>query len=185
MGHYFDRAGKENTETTLKLAIEGARARRIGHLVVASTYGDTGLLAAEMVQGTGIKLVVVTHNVGFREEGEDQFDPEKRRRIEALGGVVHTGTMVLRNLGTAIRETLGYSQQDLVANTLRIFGQGMKVCVEIVTMAADAGLIPFADVVAVAGTGRGADTAVVIWANSSNRFFKVKVREILAKPRDF
>ena len=114
-----------------------------------------------------------------------EFDPEARRQIEALGGRVHTGTMVLRNLGTAIRDLQGYSQQDLVANTLRIFGQGMKVCGEIVAMAADAGLIPFEDVVAVAGTNRGADTAVVIRANSSNRFFQIKVREILAKPRDF
>ncbi|RLA92946.1 MAG: hypothetical protein DRG69_08015 [Deltaproteobacteria bacterium] len=182
---YFERAGKENTEATLKVAIEEADKRGIRHLVVASTYGDTGLRAAQMLQGKGIKLIVVTHNVGFAEEGKDQFDPEKRRRIESLGGVVYTGTMVLRNLGTAIRDLQGYSQQDLVANTLRIFGQGMKVCVEIVAMAADAGLIPFADVIAVAGTSRGADTAVLIRANSSNRFFEIKVREILAKPRDF
>lgn len=182
---YFEKAGRENTEATLKVAIEEAEKRDIKHLVVASTYGDTGLRAAQMLHGKAIKLIVVTHNIGFAEEGKDQFDPEKRRQIESLGGIVYTGTMVLRNLGTAIRDLQGYSQQDLVANTLRIFGQGMKVCVEIVAMAADAGLIPFADVIAVAGTGRGADTAAVIRANSSNRFFQIKVREILAKPRDF
>jgi hypothetical protein len=93
--------------------------------------------------------------------------------------------MVLRSLGTAIRPLQSYSQQDLVANTLRILGQGMKVCVEIAAMAADGGLIPCEDVIAVAGTGRGADTVVVIRANSSNNFFQIKVREILAKPRDF
>jgi hypothetical protein len=38
---------------------------------------------------------------------------------------------------------------------------------------------------AVAGTGRGADTAVIIGANSSNKFFEIKIREILAKPRVF
>ena len=52
-------------------------------------------------------------------------------------------------------------------------------------MACDAGLIPFADVVAVAGTGRGADTAVVLRANSSNRFFDIKFKEILCKPKNF
>ena len=52
-------------------------------------------------------------------------------------------------------------------------------------MAADAGLIPSEDVLAIAGTGRGADTAVIIGANSSNRFFDIKVREILAKPMGF
>jgi hypothetical protein len=61
----------------------------------------------------------------------------------------------------------------------------MKVCVEIVAMAADAGLIPCADCIAVAGTGRGADTVAVIRANSSNNFFQIKVREVLAKPRNF
>jgi len=185
MAVYFDKAGRHNTEETLRVAIEEAKRRGIEYLVVASTTGETGLLAARMAQGTGIKVVVVTHNVGFSEEGKDEFDPVLRKEIEALGGKVLTGTMVLRNLGTAIRDLVGGSQQDLVANTLRIFGQGVKVCVEIVAMAADAGLIPFEDVIAVAGTGRGADTALLLKANSSNRFFKIKVREILAKPREF
>ena len=53
------------------------------------------------------------------------------------------------------------------------------------TIAIDGEHLTIEDVVAVAGTNRGADTAVVIRANSSNRFFQIKVREILAKPRDF
>ena len=61
----------------------------------------------------------------------------------------------------------------------------MKVCVEIVAMAGDANLVPVEDVIAVAGTGRGADTAVVIGANSTNRLFDIKVRAILAKPKNF
>jgi hypothetical protein len=73
------------------------------------------------------------------------------------------------------------SYEQTVADTLRIFGQGTKVMVEIVAMSADAGLIPFSEVIAVAGTGRDA----VIKANSSNRFFDIKVREYLVKPRDF
>lgn len=185
MAVYFEKAGRHNTEETLRVAMEEAKRRGLGYVVVASTTGETGLLAARMAQGTGIKVVVVSHNVGFSEEGKDEFDPDLRREIEALGGKVLTGTMVLRGLGTAIRDMVGGSQQDIVANTLRMFGQGVKVCVEIVAMAADAGLIPFDDVIAVAGTGRGADTALLIRANSSNRFFKIKVREVLAKPRDF
>ena len=61
----------------------------------------------------------------------------------------------------------------------------MKVCVEITAMAADAGLIPAEDIVAVAGTGRGADTVCLIKADSSNRFFKIKVKEIITKPKEF
>jgi hypothetical protein len=182
---YFEKAGKENTEVTLQIAKDEAIRRGIRHIVVASTWGDTGVRMADMLTESGLSLVVVSHNVGFKEAGKDEFETEKRAHIEALGGKVLTSTMVLRNIGTAIREKQGYSQQDLIANVLRMFGQGMKVCVEIVAMAADAGLIPFEDVVAVAGTGRGSDTAVVIGANSSNRFFDIKIREILAKPGQF
>ncbi len=77
------------------------------------------------------------------------------------------------------------SPQAMISSVLRMFGQGMKVCVEIVAMAADAELIPVEDVISVAGTGRGADTAVVIGAKSTNRFFEIKIKEILAKPKDF
>jgi hypothetical protein len=182
---YFDKAGEHNTDNTLGIAVEEAAKRGIHHLVVASTKGDTGLKAAKLLHGRGISLVVVGHNTGFAQEGEQEFDQAKRAQIEELGGSVYIGTMVLRNLGTAIRSVQSYSQQDLVANTLRMLGQGMKVCVEIVAMAADAGLIPCADCIAVAGTGRGADTVAVIRANSSNNFFQIKVREVLAKPRNF
>jgi hypothetical protein len=182
---YFDQAGEQNTGDALRIAAEEAAKRGIRHMVVASTRGDTGLQAAKLLEGKGITLVVVSHNTGFSEEGKQEFEQAKREQIERLGGRVYTGTMVLRSLGTAIRPLQSYSQQDLVANTLRILGQGMKVCVEIAAMAADGGLIPCEDVIAVAGTGRGADTVVVIRANSSNNFFQIKVREILAKPRDF
>jgi hypothetical protein len=182
---YFDHAGKQNTKDALRIAVEEGAKRGIRHMVVASTRGDTGLQAAKLLQGTGVALVVVSHNTGFSHEGEQEFAESKRVQIEKLGGRIHTGTMVLRSLGTAIRPLQSYSQQDLVANTLRMLGQGMKVCVEIAAMAADAGLIPCEDIIAVAGTAWGADTVVVIRANSSNNFFQIKVREILAKPRDF
>ncbi len=45
---YFDKPGKENTEETLRLAVERARELGIKHLVVASSYGDTALKAIEM-----------------------------------------------------------------------------------------------------------------------------------------
>jgi hypothetical protein len=53
-------------------------------------------------------------------------------------------------------------------------------------MAADAGLIRTdADVIAVGGTGTGADTAAVIRPANVARFFDLKVRGILCKPWDF
>jgi len=46
-------------------------------------------------------------------------------------------------------------------------------------------LIPCEDIIAVAGTVQGADTVLVIGANPSNRFFDIKVKEVLAKPKIF
>ncbi len=179
----FKEGGKGNTAESLRMAKRACEDWNISHMVVATTEGDTGLEAAKMLKGSSINLVVVTHNYGFKEPGVVELLPETRREIEELGATVYTGTMVLRNIGTAIRDLQGYSQQDLVANTLRILGQGMKVCVEIVAMAADAGLIPHEEnVVAVAGTGRGADTVTVVYSMPSNRLFEMKVRAVLAKP---
>lgn len=181
----FEKPGYKNTEQTLKVLKEGLEKYFVRQAVVASTWGDTGLAAARLLKDSGVRLVVVTHNVGFKEPGGHEMTAERRKEIEALGAKVLTGTMPFRNIGTAIREKQGYSQQDLIANTLRLFGQGMKVCVEIVLMAADAGLITPDDVLALAGTARGADTVALISPQSSNCLFDLKVREILAKPMNW
>jgi hypothetical protein len=53
-------------------------------------------------------------------------------------------------------------------------------------MATDAGLIPAdQDVVAVAGTGNGADTALRIKPANAARFFDLRIKEVIAKPNDF
>jgi uncharacterized protein len=182
---YFEKVGIENTDVTLKVAFNHAASRGIKDIIVASTTGYTADKILQVPGREAFNIVVVTHNTGFKEEGVQSFPADLRQKLIESGIKVHTGTMVLRSLGTAIRDMAGgYSEQELVANTLRMFSQGVKVCVEIVAMAADAGLIPFHDVVAIAGTGRGADTACLIKANSSNRFFKIKIKEFIAKPKE-
>ena len=178
----FEQPGSGNTEQTLMVLVEGIKRYQVGQAVVASTHGSTGLAAARLLADQEINLVIVTHNVGFKEPGGLEMTPETRAEIETLGARVHTGTMPFRNIGTSIGKKQGYSQQDLIANTLRLFGQGIKVCVEIVLMAADSGLIGPAPVLAVAGTARGADTVALIQPQSSNRFFDLQVLDILAKP---
>jgi hypothetical protein len=178
----FEQPGPINTEQALTILLDGIKRYQVGQVVVASTHGSTGLAAARSLTDQEVNLVVVTHNVGFKEPGGLEMTAETRAEIETLGARVHTGTMPFRNIGTSIREKQGYSQQDLIANTLRLFGQGIKVCVEIVLMAADSGLISPDPVLAVAGTARGADTVALIKPQSSNRFFDLQVLDILAKP---
>lgn len=181
---YFESPCEQNTDETLRIAKEEALKRGIKYVVVASTWGGTAKKASEVFAGTGINLIIITLNTGFREPGKQDFDLNLKKELEAKGIKVHTGTMVLRNLGRSIKNILGYCQEELVNTTLRIFGQGTKVCVEIAASACDAGLVPPEDIITVAGTGKGADTAILIKANSSNNFFEMKVKEYLAKPRN-
>ena len=181
----YRRAGREHTEETLRAAYDYARQHGVRMVVVASTKGDTGVAAAKLGKDHGIATIVVTHNTGFSQSGVQEFSQENRQRIEAEGARLYTGTLVLRGLGSAIRKKFGVSEEELVASVLRLFSQGIKVCVEMASMVADAGLIPVEDIVCVAGTGRGADTAALIFPAPSNAFFDIKVRDIIVKPEEF
>ena len=182
---YFDARGADNTDRTLQTAKSEALKRGIKYVVVASTRGKTGLQAAQMMQGTDIKLVVVGHSTGHIEPGQQLFDMGIKKEIEDMGVPVYLGTDALTGFPIAMRKKNRFTEETMIADTLRMFGQGTKVCVEIVCMASDANLLPVADVIAVAGSGQGADTCLLIGANSTNQIFDIKVREILAKPRDF
>jgi hypothetical protein len=182
---YFDSAGRHNTAVVLKLAKKYAETEGIKDIVVASTTGETGAKASQMFKG--FNLVVVTHHVGFRKPGEHELRKEFRHQILENGAKILTSTHALSSVERAVRKRFGTLQPlELIANALRLLGEGTKVCVEIVVMAADAGLIPVdRDVIAIAGTGRGADTALVIKPANASAFFGLKIRETIAKPRNF
>jgi uncharacterized protein len=175
---YYEKSGKDNTEETLSLALERAKARGIKKIVLASTWGDTAKLAAELWAGSGIKMIVVPHQYGFGAETEQRFPAELVAELEKQGHAVHFGTMIFHT-----ENFYGVNVPRALANMLRSFCQGMKVCVEIVLMAADAGkVLTGENVVVVAGTGRGADTAVVAIAASSHHSGDLHITEIICKP---
>jgi hypothetical protein len=179
---YFDEPGKENTDEVLRLA--GLRAEELGikTILVASTTGNTALKAVEVFRGA--RIVAVSHFTGMREPNTQDFTEENRQKLVSAGGAVLTATHLFSGLGRAMRKKFKmYLFEETVANTLRIFGQGMKVVCEIALMAADAGLVRTdEDIIVIGGTGRGADTAVVLRPVNSEDFFDLKVREILCKP---
>lgn len=88
-------------------------------------------------------------------------------------------------IDTAITEKFGgLPPTELIARTLYLFSQVIKVAVEIAVMAADAGhLSDKEEIIAIAGTNTGADTAVVLRPAYSHNFFNLKIREVIAKPR--
>lgn len=183
---YFEQPGPENTGKCLEIAFSAARERGIKNLVIASTWGDTAKKALDYKKDNqDLNIIIVTHNTGFKKPGVQEFSEEIRKEVEAQGIRVLTGSMVTRNLGRAIKNKLGFSQEDICCASWRMFGEGTKVCVEIAAMACDAGLIPPEDIIAVAGTGKGADTAMIIKAMPSNETFSMKIKEILAKPGEW
>ncbi|MBO3797804.1 MAG: pyruvate kinase alpha/beta domain-containing protein [Thermoproteota archaeon] len=179
---YFGTPGRSNTEAVLASAKKRAEELGIKNIVVASTTGETGVKASQVFKG--FNLVVVTHHTGFKEPGQQELTEENRRIMEANGVKVYTGTHVFMNVERAIRSKFDTAYPaEIMAQTLRLFCEGMKVAVEIVAMAADAGLIPVdRDVVSIAGTGRGADTAIVVQPANSSRIFDMIIKEIIAKP---
>lgn len=182
---YFERTGRENTETCLRLVSEAVKNFGYKHLVVASTEGDTGLLFSRALKDAGVNVVVVSHSAGFKSPNTQEITPERRKEIEATGAHVYIGTLITHSLETAFATKFdGLYPTLIVAQALRRFGEGSKVCCEIVMMAADSGLIPEGEeILAVAGTGRGADAVLVIRSAVSKRFLDLKVLEVLAKPR--
>jgi len=77
----------------------------------------------------------------------------------------------------------GSSAPTRMGNVLRIFSQGLQVCLEIVVTAADGGLLRCDQpCVAIAGTARGADTALTATPASSGKLEEMRVDEILCKP---
>lgn len=182
---YFEKAGNQNTETLLKTVKEYAEREDIRDIVVASTSGETGAKASKTLKGYNV--VVVSHCFGFREPGETELQEQHRKEILANGAKIFTGVHALSSVERAIRKDFGTIQPlELIANVLRLMGEGTKVCVEITLMAADAGLIPVnKDIIVIGGTGKGADTALRIRPANAARFFSLRIREIIAKPYDF
>jgi hypothetical protein len=182
---YFREAGGQNTDVVLRAVKEYAEREGLKDIVVASTTGRTGAKAAKTFKGYNV--VVVAHSFGFHASGKSELQERHRKQILTNGGKIFMGVHSLSSVERAIRKDFGTIQPlELIANVLRRMGEGTKVCVEITLMAADAGLIlADRDIVAIAGTGNGADTALRIRPANAARFFDLKIREVIAKPFSF
>ena len=177
MTKYFDGGGQQHTEEALRIAKEYADANGIKSIVVASTTGATAKKAAEVFKGKD--LVVVTHVYGFREADKIEFEEGLREKLEAKGAKVLTSAHGFGGVNRLAESAPG----NIIANTLRMFSQGVKVAIEIAGQAADAGYVRTdEDILSIAGTGRGADTVLVLQPANLRRLFDMHVKRILAMP---
>jgi len=180
----WEEAGSENTIDTLRIALDACGKRQIEHIIIASNTGATIRKALELGVDR-LSVTCVTHHVGFRGPGVDEMSKDERAYLTSHGVKVLTTTHVLAGVDRALRNQYGgIYPPEIIANSLRMLGQGLKVCVEISIMALDASLVPYGkQVVAVGGSGSGADTAAIIVPEHSNDVFGLRVHEILCKPR--
>ena len=181
----FETGGKHNTSATLQIARERALALGIEQVVVASSQGSTARKAQALFAPEGIQVISVSICHGWESEGWP-MPAEEKAALRELGVVVHTGIHALGDgVGSAFSEKYGgRTLEEVVRDTLYRFCQGMKVAVECLLMAADAGLLDMGqEVIAIGGTGSGADTAIVCKPAYPRTFHELEIREILAKPR--
>ena len=181
---HFDQPGKENTDQTLKLAADRARELGLEEAVVASSTGSTAYKAMEVFEG--FKLTVVTYHCGFKEPFKNRMEDDVRRDLEGKGIRVIASSHALSGVERSVaKKHSGTYPVLLIADTLRLFGQGTKVAVEVAIMAADAGALSGNDIISIGGSGSGADAALVLKPAHQNNFFDMRIREVICKPRNY
>ncbi len=180
----FDFPG-DHTDEVLEIILNAAKEKNIEYIVFPSTTGDTAKKVLELGVKEDIKPIVVTHHIGFNADGVDEFTPEIREKLREANIPVLTATHLFAGLDRSFRKQFGgIYPAEIVAMTLRMFSEGIKVAVEIAVMAADAGLVPVRiPVISTGGTGRNIDSAAIIKPTNSPNFFSTRVLEILCMPK--
>lgn len=181
----FEKTGPENTRETLAVALEAASSRGLP-LLVSSNTGKTVQTLLALMDETNLRVpvVMVGQVDGFSAPGERALTGEMRAALEGAGVRIVRAAHALSGAERALsRQFGGVYPAEIAAHTLRIISQGTKVCVEIGMMAMDAGALEYGrPAVAVAGTGSGADTALILTPAYTADFLSTRVHEFLCKP---
>ncbi len=175
----------ENTAQCLQIVKEVCDRDGIEHVIVASNTGRTAAqfargLDLERVNLVGIKMAASRDAVYKIEPDEQAYAYLKQAGVPLVGGV-HALT---GGVPTAVAAKFqGAPPSVLIAHTLYMFCQGMKVAVEVACMACDHGFVPTGvQALACGGNSSGANTVILLKTGGSAELFDVKILKILAKP---
>ncbi len=188
---YFRYSGETNTGNLLREARDRALKRKIGTVIIPSETGLSALKAIDVFRDSGIRLVVVTHYPdrvsgpeGDIPIGINRPEYEKtRKKIIDAGIEIVQGTRPF--VPPSRIEWTWNSMEGMIDATLELFGSGTKIAIEVAVMATDAGKAkPGDEIISCGGTYKGLDTALIVRASNSHKFFEqFEVMEIIAKPR--
>jgi hypothetical protein len=181
----FEKVGKENTQDCVAIALD--RAAELNATIVIASYSGFAaqtLMDERKARGLAVPVVVVRGVFGFHEPGKFRMTEETTQKLEAMGARICSATHVLSGAERGLsRKFQGVYPVEIVAQSLKMLGQGTKVCVECATMALDCGLLPFAvPVVAIAGSGGGSDTCLRLTPANASDILATKIHEIYCKP---
>jgi hypothetical protein len=170
---YFDRPGPENTDELMNLVRQRLARGDVKHVAVATTSGRTALRAAQLIDNASVQIAAIAFQ---SEYWGDHGKPDEQIAAEAEARGV-------RFIPDKPKVSYWHEAGGESADTLRKFGQGIKVALEVVMMAVEAGMIPAgAKAIGIGGSSKGADAAVVATAAGPEKIGEFFVHEILAKP---
>jgi len=189
--YYFNEPGEGDTQLVIEAVSQRLEAGGVDKVIVASDSGETAAKFAANLKGKA-ELICVSGGPSRREGGEEwpSLKQELRQDMERLGvAIIDRAPYVFHSSVLEAAEGAGAFPERLIMETLYCFGQGMKVAVEVALMAVSSGYVaPFQDVIAVGGSGTGADTAIVLRATYPAALFdkdpskKMEIKEIIAMP---
>ena len=195
---YFEKPGKGNTKATIEAVRDYLKEdNETAAVVVASISGQTALKVKEVLSQITIPVVCVTGSPSWQNYPEYELpliSTAMRTKLEKAG------VIIVDSAPSSLSDTIEFSFARygfrsptwiFIETLVAVGGYGLKTAVECVLMATDGGYIPpFKEVVSIAGTDKGADTAVVIRSTFSSTVFssapekRLVIKEILAMPRN-
>lgn len=189
--YYFDEPGEGNTMLVIEAVSRRLKTDGIREVIVASTSGETAVQFAQELQDKA-ELICVSEAPYWQELKKEwsSLKQEYRRELEKRGvAIIDRAPYVFHSSVLEAARWHAVSPERLVRETLYFYGQGMKVAVEVALMAVSCGYVaPYKDVIAVGGSGKGADTAIVLRTTYPPSLFdkdpakRLEIKEILAMP---
>jgi uncharacterized protein len=191
---FFEKPGAENTASVVQAVRRRLRQKDIRTVLVASESGELALQLGKAFAPSSV--ICVTYDPVTRQKYQK---PELRREELRKQGLTVVDTvpepltrgLTFRNWWEKKTVHLAGPSADLFWMTLIcVGGHGFRTAVEIVFIAVEAGAVSVGErVVSIAGTGRGADSAIVMRASRFEDAVgevprkRMKVEEILAMPK--